>query len=210
MANTDVTVQAIIDNSLARAKDPDKTQWTDAQMVIFINKAQNTVQKTLIRIGSELVISEDTITMLAATQEYLLADNLADFWGMTENGVYFSAIADPLVPVLYEDKQRAGTDTTDTYPESYYVTNLSLGVIDIPTATSAASYPTLNCRYFKKNTPLTLAGNMPYNNLFNDAMSSYADYVAVLKTTAQTSEYTALLNALEEQTLAIASKRTPI
>lgn len=211
MSNTDVTVQSVLDNCIARAKDPDKTQWSDAQLLIFLNKGYDNIHKTLIRVSSEIVTSEATVTMVANTQEYLLADNLPDFWNMSENGVYFSTVPDPLVPMIYEDKQRAGADTTAIYPESYYITNLNLGVIDIPDATSVAAYSTLNCRYYKKNVPLLLAGaSMPYNNLFNETMSSYMDFIAVIKTTAPSSEYAALLNALEAQTLAIASVRTPI
>lgn len=209
MSDTTVTVELIINNSIARAKDPKKTQWSDIQLLAFLNKAYDHIHKTLILARSEIVITESTITMVTLTQEYSLATNLADFWGMTENGVYFADVVEPLIPLTFEDKQRAENETTDTYPESYYITNLNLGVIDIPTGTSAAAHPTLNCRYYKKNTPLASGGDMPYNNIFNEPMSSFMDYVAVLKTTAPTAELTTLYNNLEQQTITIAAKRTP-
>ena len=210
MSDTAVTVQTTINNSIARAKDVDKTQWSDAQLLIFLNKAVDYVHKLLITIQSELVVSEDTVTMVADTQEYSLTNNLADFWGMVENGVYFSDIGVPLEPVTYEDKIREATVTTDTNPLMYYVTDTDIGVLSIPTATSAAAYTTLNCRYFKKNTTLFLADDMPYKNLFNEPISAFVDHVAVLKTTAPTGEFTALYNTLEASTIAIANKRLPI
>ena len=85
MADTTVTVQSVLDNSIARAKDPNKTQWSDAQLVILLNKANDYTAKILMSIASEIVITDATITMLAATQEYSLATDLPDFWGMVEN-----------------------------------------------------------------------------------------------------------------------------
>lgn len=207
MGDTAVTIQTTLDNSIARAKDSDKTQWSDAQLLIFLNKAVDYVHKLLIRIENELVITDGTITMAASTQEYTLAGTLDDFWAMSTNGVYFT---DFLTPCSYEDKIREGSTTTDVAPTLYYVTDTHLGVVNIPTATSAAAYPTLNCRYFKKNTALALTDNMPYKNLFNEPVSSFVDHVAVLKTTAPTQEFTALYNALEASTLEIAKKRSPL
>jgi len=207
MTDTAVTAQVTIDNSIARAKDTAKTQWSDAQLLIFMNKAVDSIHKLLIRIQSEIVKTDSTITMVNATQEYALSGNLDDFWGMSENGVYFT---DFLKPCIYEDKVRSGTETTDTAPVSYYITDTDIGVIPIPTSTSVAAFPTLYCRYFKKNTALSLSSNMPYKNLFNEPISSFMDNMAVLKTTAPTEEYAALFNSLEEATIDIAKNRIPV
>jgi len=207
MADTAVTVQTDIDNSIARAKDVAKTQWADPQLLIFTNKAVDYIYKLLIRIGSELVKTDATIPIVESTQEYLLATHLPDFWSMSTKGVYFT---DFLTPCTHEDKIRAGSTTTDVAPTMYYLTDTHLGVVNIPTATSVAAYPTLNCRYYKKNTTLALTDNMPFKNLFNEPISAFVDHIAVLKTTAPTEEFTALYNALEESTLEIARNRIPI
>lgn len=207
MADTDVTAQTIIDNSIARAKDEDETQWLDAQLLIFLNKAYDFVHKILIRLESELVKTDGTITMVATTQEYALATNLADFWSMSNKGVYFTTF---LSPCTYEDKIRAASATTDVAPLSYYLTDTHLGVVKIPTATSAAAFPTLYCRYYAKNAALVLGSTMPYKNLFNEPMSSFMDNMAVLKSSAPTQEFSAIYNALEESTMEIAKKRTPL
>ena len=210
MSDTTITVQTIIDDSITRAKDGYKSYYPDDELLKYINKAVDYIHKLLIKIKSELVVSEDTVTMSEATQEYSLADNLADFWGMVENGVYFASVGVPLEPVTYEDKIREAVTTTDTNPLMYYVTDTDIGVLNIPTATSAAAYTTLKCRYYKKNTTLTLTSSMPHKNLFNEAISSFVDHLAVMGQTVSAQELTALYSTLEAETLDIAYKRTPI
>jgi hypothetical protein len=210
MAETTILAQAVIDNSIARAKDSHKNQWSDAQLLIFLNKAYDYVHKILIRIGSELVITSAEITMVASTQEYAIATDLEDFWGMSENGVYFAGVGIPLVPITFEDKFRSKAVAVDTAPTAYYMTSTYIGVVNIPNATSVAAYPTLTCRYFKLNTALTLATAMPYRNLFNEPMAAFMDHVALMKTSENTGELTAFYNALEESTIEIAKRRSPI
>ena len=130
MADTTVTAQTVVDSSIARAKDPYKTQWTDAQLLIFLNKAYDYAHKILIQAKSELVITSVQVTM-AATREYSLADHLPDFWGMVENGVYFTTT--PLTPVTVEDAKRYGTTTTTVAPTAYYLTGTHLGMLQTPT-----------------------------------------------------------------------------
>jgi len=207
MADTAVTVQTMIDNSIARAKDSNKTQWSDAQLLKFVNKAVDYVHKLLIRIKSEIAITDGTIT-LSATQEYTLSGTLDDFWGMSE--VYFDGVSAPLTPVSYEDKIREAGSTTDTNPLSYYLTATKLGLVKTPSATAAAAYPTLSCRYFKKNTALALGDNMPYKNIFNEPIALFMDHLALIKAEVPAEELTALYNALEESTLDIVSKRIPV
>ena len=207
MADTTVTAQTVIDNSIARAKDPYKTQWTDAQMLIFLNKAYDYTQKILIQAKSELVITSVSID-LSATREFSLATYLPDFWGMVEHGVYFDDT--PLTPVTVEDAIRYGTITTNTAATGYYVTGTNLGLLETPTDEAVGLFPSLTCRYFKKNAPLALGSAMPYKNLLNEPMSSFMDHLAVLKTTAPTAELTAIYNALESSALTLALKRVPL
>ena len=186
------------------------TNWDDDQLLIFMNKAVDFLHKLLIRLQSEIAITDATISTVTNTQEYLLSGNMDDFWAMAEHGVYFSGTGTFLTPVTYEDKVRATNETTNTDPESYYVTDTHIGLIDIPTVTSVAAYPTLSCRYFKQNTALGLDDSMPYKNILNEPIGSFMDHLAILKTNAKTSEFTALYNALEESALDIINKRVPI
>ncbi len=202
------TVQAVIDGSMARAMDEDKTQWDDDQALIFLNKSGDYIQKLLIRLQNDLAVVSETIT-LAATQEYSLANNLPGFWSMVDGGVYFPGEL-PLTPITVEDAHREGSTTTDTAPTMYYLTSTSLGLANIPTATAVATYSELKCRYYEKFASLALEDDMPYSDLFNEPMSAFMDHVAVLKIQGQTAEFTALYNALEESALEIVKRRTPL
>ena len=204
MADTNVTAQTLIDNSLARQKDPDKTQWTDTGLLNYVNKAVSYIHMKLIQMNSELAVSSDTITIVALTQEYDLSDNLDNFWKMKRNGVYFTT---PLMEISLEDAKRAGSTTTDEAPTAYYLTASKIGLVHTPTATAVTAAPTLNCRYFAKETTLTLTSNMPYKNLFNEPISVFASSLALFKTEASSAEYLSVYNALEESTMEIANKR---
>jgi len=204
MADTAVTAQTVINNSIARAKDSNKTQWTDAQLLIFLNKAYDYVHRLLVLSQSEIAINEATITLLAATQEYDLPD---DFWCMANNGVTLNSV--PLMDAMYQDKIRAGATTTDEAITAYYLTDDKIGAIPIPTSTAVAvsAYRTPTLRYFKYVTPLALTSSMPYKNLFNEPMATFMDQIALIKTEVPTQEVLAIYNSLEQATMAILSKR---
>jgi len=210
MADTTVSLQSLINNSISRGKDPGKTQWDDPQLLIFANRAIDYIHKLLIRVQSEIGIEDVTVTMLDGVQEYTLADDLPDFWSIAVNGVYFSSVKKPLLPVSYEDKIREGTVETEIDPKSFYITSTHIGVVNIPDDVSVAAYSTLNCRYFKKNTVLTLTNPMPYKNIFNEPISLFMDGLAQIKAKVPTEEYTALFNSLEESALTIINSRVPL
>lgn len=206
MADTDVTAQTVVDNSIARIKDENKTQWTDARMLDLVQKGVDYVHRTLINLNNELAVSTGTITMVASTQEYDLSGNLDNFWKMAPLGVYFAGSA-PLIQITREDAQRAGSTTTDTAPTAFYLTPTKIGVVYTPTATSVSTYATLNCRYFAMPTTLTPTSNMPYKNLFNEPIGMFATSLAMFKTDSPQAEYLAVYNALEEATLNIVRNR---
>jgi hypothetical protein len=206
MADTAVTAQTVIDNSIARAKDSYETQWSDAALLVELQRGLDYVHRILINLGSPLAMSSGTITMVAATQEYDLSGNLDDFWRMVHKGVYFST-GDPLTPITQEDAHRAGTTATDDAPTAFYLSGTKLGVVPVPSATSVASYGTLNCRYFAKPTTLTLSTNMPYKNLFNEPISAFASSLAMFKTDTPQAEYLSVYNALEAATIEIVRNR---
>jgi len=210
MSDTAVTPQTLIDNSLARKKDSGKTQWADAELLVYLNDALSYINDLLIEHDSELVISDGTITMVASTQEYTLDGNLDDFYAMVPKGVYFSSETDSLTPANYEEKIANGSTTTDVVPTIYYLTATKLGVIPIPTATAVAVDNTLNCRYFTMHTDLALDGTMPYKNLFNRPVKMFMSNIALLRNeNSKSADIAALYNVLEAEVLKIVNKRTP-
>lgn len=211
MADTTVTAQTLVDNCVSRRKDVDKTAWGDSELLAYLNKAIDNIGMMLIYLESELAITESTITVVATQQEYTLStDGLADFWAMAREGVYFDAAETPLTPVIYGAKVRGTETATDALPLTYYITDTKLGFPLIPSATAVAIDATLNCRYFKKPTALTLASNMPYNNVFNEAASLFMDSIAALRDEMDMAAYQNARMTLENLVLKVVRYRNPI
>jgi hypothetical protein len=208
MVDTIITAQTVVDNSIARIKDPDKTRWSDATMLIPLNKACAYTNILLIRLKSDLAKTTSTIAMVASTQEYSLSTYLPDFYAMSDRGVYYATVGTPLTPVTVEDKIRCAGATTASMPGCYYVTDSDVGLIDIPNATSVAAYPTLTCKYYKKSAPLALGDTMPYKNIFNEPISTFMDHMIMVSAEALSEEYTAIYNTLEESVIDIVKNRT--
>lgn len=210
MADTNVTAQTIIDNSIVRQKDAQKVDWSDAELLIYLNKARDHIHQILVMQNEEIAANEGTITIVALTQEYDLSGNLDDFWKMAPNGVWFNGYTSILSPATVEDKIRYGSTTTDTAPDLYYLTSTKLGLIPKPTATSVITYNALKCRYYKKETDLSLSSYMPYKNIFNEAISVFIDSMAMMRLGVDSSEYTAIYNALEKTVFEILAKRSQL
>jgi len=210
MADTSVTAQTIVDNSVSRRKDVDKTNWGDSELLAYLNKAIDNIGMMLIYLESELAITEGAITP-TATQQFTLSGNLDNFWAMSREGVYFLAVETPLTPVVYGAKIRNKSTETATYPTSFYVTSTALGLIPVPASgATCISASALKCRYFARPTTLTLASTMPYKNVFNESASLFMDSVAALRDDMDMAAYQEARNVLESLVLKVVKYRNPI
>ncbi len=208
MAAITQTAQQIIDTSIIRAMDEDKTRCKDLPALVFLNKAYDYIHKQLIKNNSELNTVTVSVPLGGAVQEYPLTDYLENFWCMAEEGVYIDT--EPLTPLTIRDKVRAGGGLTDDPPTSYYVTPDALGLVPVPSSQSVTDHPTIYCRYYPQNAPLTLKSEMPWSGIFNEPMSTFMTNIALLKGKGRTNEITALYNTLEEEAMSIAAKRVPV
>ena len=206
MAHTTVTAQVVIDAGLARYKDPAETQWADAELLVYLNKGIEYIFKMLIAAKSDLATTVGSVTT-SATQEFALPD---DLWGICPAGVSISGgITKPLGVATYEDKIRGGTTATSVDPKLYYLTADKIGLIPIPNATSAAAYTTLSIRYWKKPSALALTGNMPYLNIFNDAIAAFVDAMAFLRNQESAEIVMQIYNTLEQAVMLVVKNHTP-
>jgi len=206
MANTTVTVQTIVNNSVSRRKDVDKTNWGDNELLAYLNKAIDNIALMLIYMESELAVTEGTVTLADGDQEYTLDDEGIDnFWAMAREGVYFADVATPLVPVIYGAKVRNMDIAASPVPTQYYITDDKVGLIPVPSAVDD-----LKCRYFAKPDELSLDDNMPYNNVFNEAASLFMDSIAALRDEMDMTAYQNARVALESLVLKVVKYRNPI
>ena len=210
MADTTVTAQTIVDNSISRRKDVDKTTWSDSELLAYLNKAVSNVGMMLIYLESELAVTEGAITP-TATQEYTLSGTLDNFWAMAREGVYFLAVETPLTPVIYGAKIRNKATETSTYPTTFYITADKLGLIPVPAAgATCISASALKCRYFARPSVLTLETAMPYGNVFNESASLFMDSVAALRDEMDMTAYQNARTTLENLVLKVVRYRNPI
>ena len=207
MVDTAVTAQNMIDASYIRYADPAKTEWADAELLVYLNDGIEYAFQALHKLNSDLIKTVGSITTAATTQEYTLND---DFWAMCENGVTLSGgISKALVPGTYDDKTRNGTTTTAADPKVYYLTDTKLGLIPIPTTASAAAYTTISCRYFKKPTAIALGGSLPWRNIFNAPIKAFMCSFALLRNQRSLEAQNLIYNTLEAAVVELATRRTP-
>jgi len=206
MADTTVTIQTLIDNSVIRYMDAAETEWADPELLEYVLEGIEYAFQMLVKINSDIAKTVDTVTTAGATQEYTLPD---DFWAMCENGVTLNTVKKALVPGTYDDKIRNGTTTTALDPKVYYLTDTKIGFIPIPTAPSAVIYTTATIRYFMRPDAIVIGGAMPWKNLFNSPIKAFMCSMALLRNQRTVESFNLIYNTLEAAVLEIASKRTP-
>lgn len=204
------TIQNVIDASIARYQDPDKTLWTDAELLAYGNKAVAYINQLLVQRNDHLGLKAATITTAEGTENYdLPSDFLAMYPGakLQESGMWIDD--NFLFPV--RETERVGYDlTSDGYDEPlyYYMTATQFGLLPIPDGIY-----TVNYRYFYTITALALypsASTMPWGGVFDEAISTFITSLANARGEMDVSMMTQLYDELEQSALKVLNVRTPI
>jgi len=204
------TPQTIIDNSIARKKDPDETQWTDAVLLVYLNDALDYLRQLLIENRSRLAVDTSTITTTSGTDlygfsSYTMTDLVAMFEGVNseQTGVYCGNAF--LSPVDEGEKvEYIGNVRDSSTPTMFYLTDTSIGFL--PPVGGTFSIITY---FYAKTSDLALDGVMPYNDLFNRALSKFMTSMALIEAGYIAADFTGIYNELERSAMAIVRKRTP-
>lgn len=204
------TVQSIINNSIARKKDPDKTQWTDDTLLIYLNDALDYLRQLLIENKSRLAVDTATITTTSGTDlysfsTYTMTDFVAMFEGVDseQTGVYCGNTF--LYPADEGEKvQYIGNTLDSSTPTHYYLQDDKIGFLPPVGGTF-----TIVTYFYAKSSDLELTDTMPYNDLFNRPLSRFMTNMALMEAEFITADFTGLYNELERSAMAIVRKRTP-
>ena len=202
------TAQAIIDATQARYKDPGKTQWGDSELLGYINAAIDYIHKLLIGNRSEMALKypDIAITTTAGTEAYGLPP---DFWAIYEgersertgvhlvNGTGFAWLSECSPG---DSVEMTGASTGQ--PSRYYITADKIGLLPVPDA----AY-TIRPRYYFQSPAVALAGSMPWNGLFNEAIKSFTSSRALARNGMVVAGELEIYNELERQAMAIIVKR---
>ena len=206
------TAQTIIDNSLARQMDPHETQWSDTELLAWLNKGVNYLHQVLINNQIDWAVT-DTAAAVTTVDGTELYDLESDFWGMVEgdsakqeSGVWLDKTTTYAFLTPCDQRESVKfTGADESEPTQFYLTATQIGLLPVPDD----AY-TLNYRYYTSPATLLLATDMPYSGLFNEPLSSFMSSRALTRNGMMTSGEMAIYNELESQALAIARRRTPI
>jgi hypothetical protein len=171
----DVAASTIIDQIEYELRDADNTNYSTTELLAYINRCNEWIYEILVDENSEMVgTSTGTITTVAGTQNYTLADNsMGDFWlpVRLKNGRHAVWISEyePMQMCSEDDLYDAinaneGSTTSRAQPERFCLRGGDIWFEEVPDD----AY-TVNLRYYPNFTPLAdTSANMPYYNLFNN------------------------------------------
>lgn len=203
------TVQNILDATMVRYMDPDKTTWSDAELLTIVQKAVDYIQQILINRGDVMATKTTHLHTADGTETYTWASlSITDFVAMYQGskldttGVWISDSF--LSPCRYEDKV-AYVSASEGEPIKYYITDTLIGFLPVPDAIYQVDF-----MYFYKQPALALGTTMPFNGVFDLAISTFVDAMAAARNEQDISNITQLYNELESKALGVVSKRTPI
>jgi hypothetical protein len=203
------TVQSVIDATMVRFMDPDKTTWTDAQLLTICQKAVDYLQQVLTNRNDEMATKAAHLHTEDGTEAYTWASlSITDFVAMyrgpkhDQTGVWIDDAF--LTPCRYTERV-AYADTDESEPEKYYITDTGIGFLPIPDTAYQVDF-----MYFYKQPTLALGTTMPFNGIFDLAIGAFIDSMAAAMNEMDISNITQLYKELEAQALGISSMRTPI
>ena len=175
------TAANIFTEALYKLRDPNGTNYNldgeYAELLTYLNSCLRLIHEILIKEDSELVrTGTGTITTVAGTQYYSLADNtMGDLWAVRklQRNRYAIWVSEyePMTMCEEDDLYDAinneeSGNTSRTRPEEFCIIGDNLWFKDVPDA----AY-TVNVRYYPNFVPLTATTDaVPYKGLFNNEM----------------------------------------
>jgi hypothetical protein len=161
-------VSALITSIRYSIKDTGTTDpsWTDAEILEYINQAQDIILQRLAINKSDVGLSVSSVSLVAGTENYAVPSNFWDHKSLLIDGQ-----KDSLSQVGYDDIKtfNANFSSKQQVPERYALYNDYFYLRPIPDAVY-----TLNIFYYAQPTALTTASNMPFKELYNQAIKKYA------------------------------------
>lgn len=148
-----------------RIKDKKVNEFPDADLAAIANSVLHRVHDTLVAVESNLVLATGTVSCLAETSEYVLADEGIDTNTLIEDSLWIDDYENPLTAVLRTDlDEESGT------PEEYaYLPNGSIKLF--PTPDEAC---TLHVTYVEELTEVTEGTlnsyDIPWQGLWDQAI----------------------------------------
>lgn len=175
-----ITTNDFIDEIRHELRDVDEAQYTDDELLVYVNRCYELITQILIDDNSELAAtgSAGSITLADGTETYDLASNsMGDLWlpfqvGFDDNGerlyaIYLTDASGNVYPPLemcdYQDRYDYLTSgsTSEGRPTAFYLHGDYIGFLPVPDATYTCTVD----RYFPNWEPLSTSFTL---QSFND------------------------------------------
>jgi hypothetical protein len=207
------TVQTLLNTTIARYIDPDKTTWADAELLAYVQMAVNYINQLLINRNDVFAAKQGTITTVAAAETVTFVTcTMTDFMAMYKGnkhdntGVWINnSFLEPCRELERSDYMDSDGTMQTGQPAKYYVGDSYIGFLPVPNDVYS-----VKCMYFYTPTALALGTTMPFNGVFDLAISAYVTSMAAARSERDISAMTALYNELEAQALAVTNARNAI
>lgn len=201
------TIQNVIDSSIARYQDPDKTLWADTELLAYANKAVSYLNQLLIQRNDPLGLSGTVITTANGTETYALPSGfIAMYRGKSseQSGMW---IDDNFLWPVRETEKVNYYDDDGGEPKYYYIIDGYIGLLPVPD-----DEYTVNYRYFSTQDALELStpSTMPWGGVFDEAVSMFITSLANTRGEMDVSMLTQIYAELERSAMAVVAARTPM
>ena len=157
-------VSALITETLYDLRDPDGTNYNKdgayAELLAYLNRGVRALNSVLVGLGSDLVHATATLTISEDDDYVAASDNF-----ITDRSLWIDT--NQLQRLTVDEIYRKQKSISDTGEPSYYTVE---GLNFIFERDADADY-SLTVHYNSKPTALVVGSDMPYNDIFNDALS---------------------------------------
>ena len=163
------TVASVITSGRYDLRDPNITQYTDAELLDYLNRELTQLDKALRSINSDWVHATEDSTNLLQDADSVVAP--ADL--MSIRSVWFSS--DQVLPKSVDDVYyKRKYISAQGQPDYYALEGLNI----IFEREADQLYTTLVIHYNAKSTALTSGGDMPFNDRFNESLRQMMVFLA--------------------------------
>ena len=191
-----VTISTFIDQINYELRNTTEAEFINAEMLVHINRMCEMIHYILVDMNSELVLSSgSTVSTVAGTEAYDLstdfAADISDLWSIYrlegDNyrqghcAIYLtdssSTIYEPIEQTEYSARYDYVINGTSarSRPDSFYIDGDNIGLLPI----ADAVYTVTIDKYFPNFSPAAaVTENMPYRNIFNNAISDGVKFLA--------------------------------
>jgi len=203
-----VTAAQLITRFRYDLRDENGHQWTDNELLSYINDSLELIYEILVDSDSELIrTGSGTFDTVSGTETYDMAANtMGDFWSPYKIWCPTDGPRE-LTLVNTDDRYDYQIDATtwnQGEPYQYYLEGDTIGLLPIPDGIYQ-----INLKYYPNFVPLSATtGNLPFKNLFNLQIQQAVNMKAKHRDMQNTGIETALMSLFQQRATAIMRRRS--